>query len=55
MESINRPFLTEPVAGKASHRLQFDRRQQAWILETDRDGDGRFESAHSFQAMGATW
>lgn len=55
MESIDRPFVIEAAPGQAGHRLQFDRRRQSWILDTDRDGDGRYDSTHWFQASGATW
>jgi hypothetical protein len=54
MESIDRPFVITPAPGQAGHRLQFDRRRQSWILETDRDGDGLYDSTHVFQA-GTTW
>jgi hypothetical protein len=55
MESIDQPFVIKPGPGQAGHRLQFDRRRQSWILETDRDGDGRYDSTQLFQASGATW
>jgi hypothetical protein len=53
--AIDRPFVTEPVGGKPGHRLQFDRRRQAWLLETDRDGDGQYDSRQAFHASGARW
>jgi hypothetical protein len=53
IESIDRPFIIEPAPGKSGHRLQFDRRRQSWILDTDRDGDGRYDSTHTFQ--GSAW
>jgi hypothetical protein len=55
MEAIDRPFVTEPAGGQAGHRLQFDQRRQSWILDTDRDGDGRYDSRQAFQASGANW
>ena len=55
MAAIDRPFVIEPAAGKAGHRLHFDRHRQAWILDTDRDGDGRYDSRQAFHASGASW
>jgi hypothetical protein len=52
---IGRPLMTEPVPGKACHRLSLDRRNQIWYLDTDQDGDGLFESRQRFQASGAAW
>jgi hypothetical protein len=54
MESIDRPFVIESAAGQAGHRLQFDRRRQTWILDTDRDGDGSYDSRQAFHASGAS-
>lgn len=53
--AIGRPLLTEPSAGRPRHRLSFDRRQEAWYLDTDRNGDGSFDSRQQFQATGAAW
>jgi hypothetical protein len=55
MEAIDRPFVIDPAPGMAGHRLQFDRRRQTWTLDTDRDGDGSYDSTHVFQAVGTTW
>jgi hypothetical protein len=55
IESIDRPFVIEPEPGKAGHRLQFDRRRQFWILDTDRDGDGRYDATRAFSAAGGSW
>jgi hypothetical protein len=55
MQAIDRPFVTEPAGARSVHRLQFDGRRQSWILETDRDGDGRYDSRQAFHATGASW
>ncbi len=55
VEAIDRPFVTESAGGQPGHRLQFDRRRQSWILDTDRDGDGRYDSRQAFHATGASW
>jgi len=55
LDAIGRPLTTEPVAGQPCHRLSFDRRKEIWYLDTDRDGDGLFESSQRFQATGAGW
>jgi hypothetical protein len=55
MEAIDRPFVSQPVAGQGGHRLQFDRRRQTWILDTDRDGDGRYDSRQAIHSNGAAW
>jgi hypothetical protein len=52
---IGRPFVTEPVAGKPRYRLSFDSRQQAWLLDTDRDNDGLYDAHQRFHATGAAW
>jgi hypothetical protein len=53
--AIGRPLVTEPAAGRPRHRLSMDRRREVWRLDTDRDGDGRYESRQVFQASGAAW
>lgn len=55
VESIGRPLLTEPAAGRPRHQLSFDRRRDAWILDADRDGDGIYDSRQAFHASGAAW
>jgi hypothetical protein len=55
METIDRPFVTAPARGKAGHRLSYDRHRQKWLLETDRDNDGRYDSRQAFRASGAAW
>jgi hypothetical protein len=55
MESIEQPFVVKPAAGQAGHRLQFDGHRQSWLLDTDRDGDGQYDSRQAFHASGAAW
>jgi hypothetical protein len=52
---IGRPLVSEPVPGLPRHRLMFDRQREAWYLDSDRDGDGQFDSRQRFHASGATW
>jgi hypothetical protein len=49
VEAIGRPLVSEPVVGQPRHRLSFDRRREAWLLETDRDGDGIYDSRKAFR------
>jgi hypothetical protein len=53
VESIGRPFYTEPAPGHARHRLRYRHRHQTWYLETDVDGDGRFEFYQTFRTDGS--
>ena len=55
INDIGRPFVTEPAAGEPRYRLTYDLRGQTWILDTDRDNDGRFDSRRQFHASGAAW
>lgn len=55
MAAIDRPFVTESAPGQPAHRLRFDRQRQAWLLDTDHDGDGRYDSREAFHASGAGW
>lgn len=55
VDAIERPFVTAPARGQAVHRLSFDRQRQKWLLETDRDNDGRYDSRQAFHASGAVW
>lgn len=55
MAAIGRPLVTEPVARGPRHRLYYHWREQAWHLDTDSDGDGRFETRQRFHATGAGW
>lgn len=52
VQAIDRPFVTESAAGEPAYRLRFDHRRQSWLLETDRDGDGRFDSQQMYHAAG---
>jgi hypothetical protein len=54
-QAIDRPFVVESAGGQAGHRLQFNDKRQLWILDTDRDGDGRYESRQAFHASGGSW
>ena len=53
--AIGRPLVSEPAAGKPRHRLSLDRRREVWYLDTDRDGDGQYDSRQLFHASGAVW
>lgn len=55
VDRIGRPLVTEPVAGQPRHRLVFDRRREAWYLDTDLDGDGQYDRHQQFHASGAAW
>jgi hypothetical protein len=54
VDEIGQPLVTEPAPGRPRHRLTFDRRRETWFLETDRDGDGRYDNQQAFQATGAS-
>jgi len=53
--AIGRPLVTEPRAGQPRYRLSLDRQREAWYLDTDRDGDGRYEISQQLQASGVVW
>ncbi len=55
VSAIGRPLVTEPAAGLPRHRLYFHPRDKAWYLDTDADGDGRFEARQRFHAAGTEW
>lgn len=55
VDRIGRPLLSEPAPGKPRHRLSFDRQRDAWYLDADLDGDGRFDGRQQFHASGAAW
>ncbi len=52
VSAIGRPLVSAPIANQPRFRLSFDRRQQQWTLDTDRDNDGVFESTRRFNAAG---
>jgi hypothetical protein len=53
--AIGRPFVSEPAPGEPQYRLSLNRRHEIWYLDTDRDGDGVFDTRHQFQASAAAW
>ena len=55
VEAIGQPLVTEAAAGRPRHRLSFDRRRDTWLLDVDRDGDGRYDSRQAFHTSGAAW
>lgn len=55
MGEIARPLTTSPAANQPRFRLSFDRRRETWLLESDRDGDGKYDSRQRFHASGAAW
>ena len=55
VNAIGRPLVTEPAAGLPRHRLYYSGLQQTWYLDTDANGDGRYETRRRFHATGAGW
>jgi len=55
VSAIGRPLVTEPAARLPRHRLYFHPRDGAWYLETDADGDDRFEAQQRYHAAGTRW
>ena len=53
VDAIGRPLMTEPAPGQPRYRLSYDWRHEAWLLEADADGDGRFERRRRFPTAGA--
>ena len=49
MEQMGRPLVTEPRADGVSQRFVFHRHRRAWYVQTDRNGDGHFESIREFR------
>lgn len=52
IDAIGEPLLTEPIPGVPRHRLSYQRGDQTWLLDTDTDGDGRFDTRRRFQSTG---
>jgi hypothetical protein len=55
VSAIGRPLVTEPAPGLPRHRLSYQWRDQSWLLDTDADADGVYESHQRFQSGGAGW
>ena len=55
LTAIGRPLATEPVAGQPRHRLYYHRRDASWHLDSDTDGDGRYDTRQRFRATGSGW
>jgi hypothetical protein len=55
IDAIGRPLLTEPAPGQPRYRLSYQWRQHVWQLDTDTDGDGRFDARREFPATTAGW
>jgi hypothetical protein len=55
VRAIGRPFVSEPAPGEPQYRLSLDRRQRFWYLDTDRNGDGIFDTRHEIQVSAGAW
>jgi len=55
VDAIGQPLFTEPAPGQPRYRLTYQRRGQIWYLDTDADGDGRYEGRQKFQASRENW
>jgi hypothetical protein len=55
VRAIGRPFVSESAPGEPQYRLSLDRRQQFWHLDTDRNGDGIFDTRHEIQVSSGAW
>jgi hypothetical protein len=53
--AVGRPFVTESAPGESRYRLSLDGRRRIWLLDTDRDGDGIFDSRKQFPEHAAAW
>jgi hypothetical protein len=52
---IGRAFVTEPAPGQPRHRLTLDRRRHIWLLDSDRDGDGIYDTTQRFPTHAPAW
>jgi hypothetical protein len=55
VSAIGRPLVTEPAPGLPRHRLTYQWRDHSWLLDTDANDDGIYESHQRFQSTGAGW
>jgi hypothetical protein len=55
ISAIGRPLSTAPAPNQPRFQLSFDGHRESWLLESDHDGDGRYDSRQQFQASGAAW
>jgi hypothetical protein len=55
VDRIGRPLVTELIPGQPRHRLVYDRRREAWCLDTDWNSDGAYDRRRQFHASGAAW
>lgn len=53
MAQIDQPFVTDRGMGEPVHRIYYDSRNKIWFLDTDREGDGRYDARTAFRASGA--
>jgi hypothetical protein len=53
--AIGRPLFTEQGPGLPRHRLMYQWHDRSWLLDTDANDDGIYESHQRFQATGAGW
>jgi hypothetical protein len=55
ISAIGRPLSTAKVPNQPRFQLSFDQRHESWLLHSDHDGDGRYDSRRQFRASGAAW
>jgi hypothetical protein len=49
MEQAGMPLVTEPRGDAPRHRFIFQRHQRTWYVQSDRNGDGHYESTREFR------